>query len=168
MSGEMVPITSIMSRSQFDTLKFMMTGNNGRPMPRWDAGGPDQASNPFNPRILSGEGMAQQAAAYARSQREPKNAASQPVGGRAARQHKLNSSRIADSWGEAEEKAFQKVSHWRWTARDAKGATRCAHTHAFHRLPFVVAGVWFQQHSGGAPNGSPKALRCRVVAANGI
>lgn len=111
MSGEMVPITSLMSRSQFETMKFMMTGNNGRPMPRWDvaASTTDQSSNPFNPRILSGEGTAQQATAYARSQREPKNAAGQPVGGRAARQHKLNSSRIADSWGKAEEKAFQKV-----------------------------------------------------------
>ena len=110
MSGELVPVSQLMTRTQYDALKFMYTGNGGQPMPKWDASAGNAANNPFNPRTLTNRATEQDRRTYARSQREMvfTGAAGQPVGGRAARQHKLNSSRT-DNWGPAEEKAFQKA-----------------------------------------------------------
>ena len=48
---------------------------------------------------------------HQRSQREQvfTGSASQPVGGRMQRQHKLNSSRVADDWSAEDEAAFRKA-----------------------------------------------------------
>ena len=110
MSGEMVPLSSVMSKSQYNQMMMMMS------RPRWNATSQKNAANQvkddFLGRVASAEARdeANRYVAYQRSQREQvyTGDASQPVGGRAARQHKLNSARF-ETWTDADERAYVKA-----------------------------------------------------------
>jgi hypothetical protein len=105
---EMVPLSSLMTRQQFETMQFMMS------RPRWDASGPTQTAGP-TAKIGTVDSQAQlreNASKYASHQRAQgecvhTGSAAQPVGGRMQRNFKLNSSR--PEWTDADEAAYQKA-----------------------------------------------------------
>ena len=105
-SGEMVPLSQVMSKQQYDTLMFMMS------RPRWDARPTPQkpSSGDFLQKVSKAEQRDDQKAylQYQRSQREQvfTGNAGQPVGGRMQRQYKIESERN-NEWTDKEEQAFQ-------------------------------------------------------------
>ena len=118
---EMVPLGSIMSKSQYKQMMFMMS------RPRFDASTPVNAvtrsKDDFLGRVEHAEARdASKVAsyiAYQRSQREPvcTGGASQPVGGRAARQFKIMQTARESEWTEADERAYMKAFKKSSTAR---------------------------------------------------
>ena len=106
---EMVPLGSIMSKQEFNQMMMVMS------RPRWNTKSAPNVQSQVKDDFLAKVGQAeardaQNYIAYQRSQRECiyTGSASQPVGGRAARQHKLNSARF-ETWTDEDEKAFRKA-----------------------------------------------------------
>ena len=102
---EMVPLGSLMTKQEFMQMQLIMS------RPRWDASKPAQATGMAS-TIDAQAQVKENAVRYVAHQRALGEAvytgsASQPVGGRMQRNHKLNSSR--EEWGEEEEAAFQKA-----------------------------------------------------------
>lgn len=119
--SEMVPLSSIMTKDQYNTFMFMMS------RPRFDAS-PSvnvaaKVKDDFLGKVANAEARddakLRNYVAYQRSQREPVHTggASQPVGGRAARAHRMAMSERENTWTEEDEAAYRKAFKKSSTAR---------------------------------------------------
>ena len=135
MSGEMVTLGSLgITPQQYNQMMMMMS------RPRWNTRSSPNVAAQTRDDFLSKVSVAEARdahIAYQRSQREQvfTGSASQPVGGRAARQHKIDSARfdVQTNWSAEDEKAFVKAFGKRSPPSQPKTKIYQPQTHALNR-----------------------------------